>query len=78
MLQFYKEFYSYICSYDKYGYKFSFNFKGKGTQYNTLIGGIATLTMYTCLLILFGYQIDKMQKYNMTAYSVSTSITNFE
>ena len=47
------ELYEYICSYDKYGYKFNFDFKCKGTyQYSTFIGGCASIAFYICLLVV--------------------------
>lgn len=57
--------YEAVCSLDKYGYKFSFNFHGKRPQYNTFLGGMATIGMYGCLLILFGYQISIMHGYRL-------------
>ena len=52
--------YESICALDKYGYSFSFTFQGKKPIYNTFLGGLATIAMYGCLLILFGDQIRRM------------------
>lgn len=47
--------YELICKLDNYGYKFSFNFHGKEEdKYNTFIGGIASIMMYSLLLAIFG------------------------
>ena len=47
------ELYQFICSFDKYSYRFTFDFKCKGNyQYSTFIGGCASIAFYICLLVV--------------------------
>ena len=46
-----------IKRYDNFGYKFSFKFNRKDDEYQTIVGGVASIIMYLIIMLMFLWEL---------------------